>query len=94
MIRVGIGGWTYEPWRGTFYRPGLKHAAELAHASRQVTTIEINGTFYRTQSAASFAKTSRSPVSASPFLPSERAPQVRINGSFSDVTSEIARSPI
>jgi uncharacterized protein YecE (DUF72 family) len=56
MIRVGIGGWTYEPWRGTFYPPGLKHAAELAHASRNLTTIEINGTFYRTQSAASFAK--------------------------------------
>lgn len=56
MIRVGIGGWTYEPWRGSFYPPGLKHAAELAHASRQLTTIEINGTFYRTQSAASFAK--------------------------------------
>jgi uncharacterized protein YecE (DUF72 family) len=56
MIRVGIGGWTYQPWRGTFYPSGLKHAAELAHASRHVTTIEINGTFYRTQSAASFAK--------------------------------------
>jgi uncharacterized protein YecE (DUF72 family) len=56
MIRVGIGGWTYAPWRGTFYPPGLKHATELAHASRRVTTIEINGTFYRTQSAASFAK--------------------------------------
>ena len=56
MIRVGIGGWTYEPWRGSFYPPGLKHADELRHASRQLTTIEINGTFYRTQSAASFGK--------------------------------------
>jgi uncharacterized protein YecE (DUF72 family) len=56
MIRVGVGGWTYEPWRGTFYPPGLKHAAELGYASRHLTTIEINGTFYRTQSAASFAK--------------------------------------
>jgi uncharacterized protein YecE (DUF72 family) len=56
MIRVGIGGWTYEPWRGTFYPAGLKHAGELAYASRHLSTIEINGTFYRTQSASSFVK--------------------------------------
>jgi len=56
MIRVGIGGWTYEPWRGTFYPEGLKHADELRYASSKLTAIEINGTFYRTQSAASFAK--------------------------------------
>jgi uncharacterized protein YecE (DUF72 family) len=56
MIRVGIGGWTYEPWRGTFYPKDLKQAEELRYASRHVTTIEINGTFYRTQTAASFRK--------------------------------------
>jgi uncharacterized protein YecE (DUF72 family) len=56
MIRVGIGGWTYEPWRGTFYPEGLKHAEELSYASRKLTSIEINGTFYRTQGPASFAK--------------------------------------
>ena len=56
MIRVGIGGWTYEPWRGSFYPDGLKHAEELRYASRRLTTIEINGTFYRAQSAASFKK--------------------------------------
>jgi uncharacterized protein YecE (DUF72 family) len=56
MIRVGIGGWTFEPWRGTFYPEKMKHAEELSYASRHVTSIEINGTFYRTQSAASFAK--------------------------------------
>jgi uncharacterized protein YecE (DUF72 family) len=56
MIRVGVGGWTYEPWRGTFYPPGLKHADELRYAAGKLTTIEINGTFYRTQSPASFAK--------------------------------------
>ena len=56
MIRVGIGGWTYEPWRGTFYPEGLKHADELTYAASKLTSIEINGTFYRTQSAASFAK--------------------------------------
>ncbi len=56
MIRVGIGGWTYAPWRGTFYPADLKQADELGYASRRLTTIEINGTFYRTQSAASFRK--------------------------------------
>ena len=56
MIRVGIGGWIYEPWRGTFYPPGLKQAAELAHASRALTAIEINGTYYRLPTAATFAK--------------------------------------
>ena len=56
MIRVGIGGWTFAPWRGTFYPPGLKQADELAYASGRLTSIEINGTFYRTQSAKSFAK--------------------------------------
>lgn len=55
-IRVGIGGWTYEPWRKTFYPKGLPHARELEYASRQVTAIEINGTFYRTQKPESFAK--------------------------------------
>lgn len=56
MIRVGIGGWTYAPWRGTFYPEGLKHDDELGYAASKLTSIEINGTFYRTQSAASFAK--------------------------------------
>jgi uncharacterized protein YecE (DUF72 family) len=56
MIRVGIGGWTFAPWRGPFYPAGLKHADELRFASRRLTTIEINGTFYRTQSPASFKK--------------------------------------
>ncbi len=56
MIRVGIGGWTFAPWRGTFYPDGLKHADELKYAASKLTSIEINGTFYRTQSAASFAK--------------------------------------
>jgi uncharacterized protein YecE (DUF72 family) len=55
-IRVGVGGWTYEPWRGVFYPPGLPQAKELAHASRALTTIEINGTYYSTQKPASFAK--------------------------------------
>ena len=54
-IVVGIGGWTFAPWRNSFYPAGLPHAQELSHASRQITSIEINGTFYRTQDPASFA---------------------------------------
>ncbi len=56
MIRVGIGGWTFEPWRGSFFPDKLPHARELEYASRQVSAIEVNGTYYRTQSPASFAK--------------------------------------
>ncbi len=56
MIRAGIGGWTFEDWRGAFYPAGLPHAKELAFASRALTTIEINGTFYRTQKPESFRK--------------------------------------
>ncbi|WP_375459194.1 DUF72 domain-containing protein [uncultured Enterovirga sp.] len=56
MIRVGVGGWTFAPWRGAFYPKGLPAAKELAHASRCLTAIEINGTFYRTQTPASFRK--------------------------------------
>jgi uncharacterized protein YecE (DUF72 family) len=56
MIRVGIGGWTYAPWRGVFYPKGLAQARELTHASRNVTSIEINGTFYGTQKPESFRR--------------------------------------
>ena len=56
MIWAGIGGWTYEPWRGSFYPAGLPHARELSFASRALTSIEINGTFYRTQKPDTFRK--------------------------------------
>lgn len=56
QIRVGVGGWTYAPWRGVFYPKGLPHKDELSHASRHLTAIEINGTFYRTQTPSTFAK--------------------------------------
>ena len=56
MIRVGIGGWVFEPWRGEFYPKGLPQARELEHASRKLTTIEINATFYRTQKPDCFRK--------------------------------------
>jgi uncharacterized protein YecE (DUF72 family) len=53
-IRIGIGGWTYPPWRGTFYPPGLPQKRELEYASRQFGAIEINATFYGRQSAKSW----------------------------------------
>lgn len=55
-IVAGIGGWTFAPWRGTFYPAGLPHKDELDYAARHLTAIEINGTFYRSQSPASFRK--------------------------------------
>lgn len=55
-IRAGIGGWTFEPWRSHFYPAGLSHSKELHYASRAVTAIEINGTYYSTQSPKSFAR--------------------------------------
>ncbi|MCC7268856.1 MAG: DUF72 domain-containing protein [Caulobacteraceae bacterium] len=45
-IRIGIGGWTFEPWRGVFYPDTLKQKDELNYASRHLTAIEINGTYY------------------------------------------------
>lgn len=56
VIRIGVGGWTYEPWRGRFYPDGLPQKRELEYASRHLTSIEINGTYYRSQKPASFAK--------------------------------------
>jgi uncharacterized protein YecE (DUF72 family) len=55
-VRVGVGGWTYEPWRSNFFPKGLPIKQELHHASRQLTTIEINGTYYRTQQPSSFGR--------------------------------------
>jgi uncharacterized protein YecE (DUF72 family) len=54
QIRTGIGGWTYAPWRGTFYPDKLPHSKELEYASRQLGAIEINSTFYGRQKAASW----------------------------------------
>src|SRR5882724_10697614 len=55
-LRIGISGWTYGGWRGKFYPPGLPHADELFYASREVDTIEINGTHYSLQRPESFAR--------------------------------------
>ena len=55
-IHIGVGGWTYEPWRDNFYPKGLPHARELEYASRQLTAIEVNGTYYSTMKPATFAR--------------------------------------
>ncbi|MDB5680972.1 MAG: hypothetical protein JWO16_777 [Sphingomonas bacterium] len=54
-IRIGIGGWTYEPWRGTFFPDKWPHKRELEYASRQLTAIEVNGTYYSGFKPATFA---------------------------------------
>jgi len=56
QVHVGVGGWTYEPWRDNFYPKGLAHARELEHAARQLTAIEINGTYYGTQKRETWQK--------------------------------------
>src|SRR3954463_6765770 len=53
--RIGIGGWTHPPWRGTFYPDKLPQSKELEYASRQFGAIEINATFYGRQSPKSWA---------------------------------------
>jgi len=55
-IRVGIGGWTYEPWRNNFYPAGLPQSQELNYASRQLTAIEVNGTYYSSFKPPTFKK--------------------------------------
>ena len=53
---MGIGGWSYPPWRGTFYPPGLPQSRQLEYAAQQLGAIEINSTFYSRQSPASWQK--------------------------------------
>lgn len=55
-VCIGIGGWTFEPWRNNFYPAGLAHSKELQYASRQLTAIEVNGTYYSTFKPSTFAK--------------------------------------
>ena len=55
-IRVGVGGWTYEPWRNNFFPAGLPHGRELGYASRQLSAIEVNGSYYGTLAPASSKK--------------------------------------
>src|SRR5260221_7792451 len=65
--RIGIGGWVLPPWLGTFYPKGLRQASELDYASRHVTSIEINGTFYGAQKPESFRRWHEEPPDAFVF---------------------------
>src|SRR6478672_10915474 len=56
IVRIGISGWRYAPWRGVFYPKGLAQRRELEFASRMLPTIEINGSFYSLQRPASWAE--------------------------------------
>ena len=78
-IFVGVGGWTFEPWRGTFYPHDLKKDRELAYMAERLTAIEVNGTFYRGQKPETFRKWAaeapdgfRFPLKASRFCTSRR----------------------
>jgi uncharacterized protein YecE (DUF72 family) len=90
VTRVGIGGWTYEPWRGVFYPPKLKQAEELSYASRKLTSIEINATFYRTQSPQSFRRWAAD--TPDDFVFSVKAPRTATNRKIlAEAGSSIAR---
>jgi uncharacterized protein YecE (DUF72 family) len=55
-IYVGVGGWDFDPWRGTFYPPGLARTKQLEYAGRALTAIEINATYYKLQKPELFAR--------------------------------------
>ena len=59
LIHVGVGGWDYEPWRESFYPPGLSKTKQLEFAGQRLTATEINATFYRLQKPETFAKWAR-----------------------------------
>ena len=77
MIRVGIGGWTYEPWRGLFYPEKLSKTKELSHASRRVMSIEANGTFYSTFTPSTFRRWAEE--TPDDFVFSLKAPRYAVN---------------
>ena len=55
-IHIGVGGWDFDPWRGTFYPPGLARAKQLEYAGRHLNATEINATFYKLQNPDLFAR--------------------------------------
>lgn len=76
-IRTGIGGWTFPPWEGTFYPSDLPKKRQLEFASRQLATIEVNGTYYRSQTPETFAKWARETPDG--FIFSLKAPRFSTN---------------
>lgn len=65
-IRVGIGGWVFPDWRGTFYPEGLRQKDELAYVGRHMGATEINATYYSRQKPESFAASPSSSSSTAP----------------------------
>jgi uncharacterized protein YecE (DUF72 family) len=55
-IHIGVGGWDYDPWRGTFYPPGLPKTKQLEYSSQRLTATEINATYYKLQSPELFER--------------------------------------
>ena len=55
-VRIGVSGWTYRPWRGSFYPPGLVQKRELSFAASRFNALEINGTFYGMQTPRAFGQ--------------------------------------
>jgi uncharacterized protein YecE (DUF72 family) len=76
-IRIGIGGWNYEPWRGSFYPDKHPQKRELEYASQKLTSIEINSTYYGAQKPESFAKWYEETPDA--FVFSVKAPRYATN---------------
>jgi len=70
VIRVGISGWTYEPWRGTFYPAGLPVRRQLAYVAERMTSVEVNGSFYGLLRPSSYARwlTEVDPVTTPDFV--------------------------
>ena len=70
MIRVGISGWTYQPWRGTFYPAGLPVRSQLAYVAERMNSVEVNGSFYGLLRPSAYARwtTEVEPVSGPDFV--------------------------
>ncbi len=77
IIRTGIGGWTFEPWDETFYPSDLPKKRQLEYAASKLTTIEVNGTFYRSQKPETYAKWASEVPDG--FVFSLKAPRFAVN---------------
>ncbi len=89
-IGIGIGGWTFPLWRGTFFPAGLPYVQELSFASRALTAIEVNGTYYSTQTPPAFARWRREVPDD--FVFALKAPRyVTMRGELSEAGDGIAR---
>lgn len=77
IIRTGIGGWTFDPWNETFYPSDLPKKRQLEYAASKLSTIEVNGTFYRSQTPATYAKWASEVPKG--FVFSLKAPRFAVN---------------